>query len=173
MNPILNAGCATGCAAGRAAAVCAAAGAAASRPSHAHTVHPPATTARVMTVAPEDFPVPVTPPTRSDARSEEVAELEVQFPPGRRLAEQVRLVEAVGPVDADRPEGRNDAQADARAPEQARRVELPRLRPPVAGVDERAHVEHLGQPRPDLPRHRDVRLPARLRARLTVGRPRV
>src|SRR5690348_18479910 len=79
--------------------------------------------------------------------SEEVAELEVQLEARRRPPEGIGAVEAVRPVDADRPEGRDDVQADAGAAEQARRVEVPSASPDVAGVRKGADVEHLRQPR--------------------------
>src|SRR2546423_675988 len=74
-------------------------------------------------------------------RSEEVAQLEVQLEPRRRGAEGIGAVEAVCPVDPDRPEGRDDAQADAGTTEQAGRIELAGVRPHVPRVHEHVDIE--------------------------------
>src|SRR2546425_13263101 len=78
--------------------------------------------------------------------SEEIAELEVQFPAGVRPPEAVGAVEAIRPVDADRTERRDDADADAGAAEQPGGIELAGARPHVPGIVERRHIEHLRQP---------------------------
>src|SRR5690349_6159601 len=119
MNAILRAGCPAPpptpppCACARLTA-----GRAATRPITANTV-----AARAIT----------TPPRESD-RSEEVAQLEVQFEARIGMPEDIGLVEAVCEVDADRSQWRGDAHADTRAPEQPGRVELRSSGPHVAAV---------------------------------------
>src|SRR5437879_9152657 len=104
---------------------------------------------------------------------EEVAELELQRPAGGRPAEHIRAGEAGRPVEADRAERRDDAEADTGTAQQAGRVELPGARPHVAGVVERRHVEHLRQPGPHLAGHREVSLTERAGARLPAAGARV
>src|SRR5690349_24823469 len=101
---------------------------------------------------------------------EEVAEFEVKFPAGGRLARGIDLVEAVAQIEADGSEGRDHRHADAGAPEEPGRVVLSRALPDVAGVEERADVEGLGQPQPDLRIHQEERVAERRRARLPGGR---
>src|SRR5688572_27302201 len=96
---------------------------------------------------------------------EEIAELEVQLPTWLGPAQRVNSVEAVGVVDPERSERRDDGRADAGAAEQARGIELRRARPDVAGVEEGRDVEHLGHAHAQLSRHRVERLPERVGAR--------
>src|SRR5436853_6552401 len=126
------------------------AGAAATSPTHVHTV-----TTLLIAVSPRERPVSVAPSARG-VRSEEVAQLEVQLEPRRRAAEGIRAVEAVRPIDPDGPEGRNDAQAEAGAVEQPRRIELAGVRPHVPRVHEHVDIEHLRQACADRARHGEI-----------------
>src|SRR5438105_13838161 len=138
------------------------AGAAATSPTYVQMV-----TTHLITVSPREKPVSVA-RRSAGVRSEEVAQLEVQLDPRRRAAEGIRAVEAVCPVDPDRPQGRDDAQAQAGPAEQPRRIELAGARPHVAGVHEHVDIEHLRQPGADLARHGEIRLPERGGRRLAV-----
>src|SRR5437016_13877426 len=144
-------------------------GAATTSPTHVHTV-----TTHLIAVSPRERPVSVAPPSSArGVRSEEVAQLEVQLEPRRRAAEGIGAVEAVCPADPDRPEGRDDAQADAGTTEQAGRIELAGVRPHVSRVHEHVDIEHLRQPGADLARHREIRLAERAGRRLAVHGRRV
>src|SRR6267143_4582864 len=95
----------------------------------------------------------------------EIAELEVQLPAGFGPPEDIDAVEAVGVIDAERTERRDDGRADPGAAEQPRGIELRGTRPDVAGVEERREIQHLGHAHADLARHREERLPERVGAR--------
>src|SRR5690349_7692768 len=97
--------------------------------------------------------------------SEEIAEFEVQFPARDRLAERVDPVEAVGEVEAEGAERRDDVDPDPRPAEQPGGVPIDGPGPEVPGVEERVHVEHLGHAQPDLPGHQEVRFAERRRGR--------
>src|SRR5919198_102218 len=103
---------------------------------------------------------------------EEIAELEVQFPAGLGVPKGVNPIEAVGMVDAEGTEWRNDGRADARAPEQPGGIELCRPVPYVAGIEKRREVQHLGHAHAQLARHREEGLTERvgvdLRARIGI-----
>src|SRR3982074_2869863 len=96
---------------------------------------------------------------------EEIAELEVQLPTGRGPSEDIDPVEAVGVIDAERSERRDDGGADPGAAEQPSRIELRGPRPDVAGVEERREIQHLGHAHAQLARQREERLPERVGAR--------
>src|SRR5882762_2207984 len=95
----------------------------------------------------------------------EIAELEVQLPTGLGQSEVIDPVEAVGVIDAERSERRDDGRADPGAAEQPGGIELGGPRPDVAGVKECREIQHLRHAHPELARHREERLPERVRAR--------
>src|SRR6267378_7376656 len=95
----------------------------------------------------------------------EIAELEVQLPTGRGPSEDIDPVEAVGVIDAEWSERRDDGRADPGAAEQPGGIVLRGLRPDVTGIEERRDIQHLGHAHPELARHREERLPEGVGAR--------
>src|SRR6267143_5633892 len=95
----------------------------------------------------------------------EIAELEVQLPTGLGPPEGIDPIEAVGVIDAERSERRDDGRPDPGAAEQPGGIELRGPRPDVAGVEERREIQHLRHAHPELARHREERLPERVGAR--------
>src|SRR5687768_3879621 len=100
---------------------------------------------------------------------EKLTQLEMQLPSRRAPAEQIRLVESIPQVDAERSERAQRRGAESHAPEQPRRVELARTIPDVAALRERVHVQRRRQPQSQLGRGCKVRVSERFatgRARL-------
>src|SRR6266540_2533695 len=102
--------------------------------------------------------------------SEDVAQLEVQLPPRGRPPEDVRLVEPVRDVDAERPERRHHRCTESCPAEQPRRIVLPGAAIHVPRVEKGIDVERPADPRPGLDRKRRERLAERVHARLPAAR---
>src|SRR5688572_16639381 len=94
-------------------------------------------------------------------RLEQLSEFEVDLPARvgypdagiRRV--RLRAIQAVAEIDAERAERGDGREADARAPEEPRRVEVARTVPEVARVVERVHVQVLVHPHAQLGRRRE------------------
>src|SRR5882724_1723476 len=103
-------------------------------------------------------------------RSKHVAQFEVELPPGRRLSEDVLLVEPVPDINAQRPERRHHRGPEPRAPEQAGRIVLPRVAVYVPRVEKGIDVQGPADPGPRLYGKRRERLSERVDARLPAAR---
>src|SRR5690348_7060855 len=99
---------------------------------------------------------------------EEIAQPEVQLPFGIWPTERIHAVEPVGPVESEWTEGRDDLDADPRAAEQPRGIELVRAVPQVARVEEEIGVEHLVEADAELRRRREEHVAERRGLRLSV-----
>jgi hypothetical protein len=83
---------------------------------------------------------------------EELSELEVELPAGRRSPLSVNLVEPIPDVHTQRSKGTQSSGSEAEAPEQTRRVKLARRVPNVAAFEEGVYVKRLIDPEPQLAR---------------------
>src|SRR2546423_6913937 len=77
---------------------------------------------------------------------EELSEFEVELPAGSRAPLGINLVEPIPDVYAQRSKRTQRAHAESGAPEEARWVELARLRPDVTALEESVDIEGLVDP---------------------------
>src|SRR5438270_7859764 len=81
---------------------------------------------------------------------EELSEFEVELPARCRAPLRINLVEPMPDVYAQRSEWAQGAYPEAEAPEEAGRVELARLIPDVAALEERVQIKRLVDPETQL-----------------------
>src|SRR5207237_10767836 len=77
---------------------------------------------------------------------EELSEFEVELPARRRAPLSINLVEPIPDVHAQGSEWAQGAYPEAKAPEEAGRVELARLIPDVAALEESVQIKRLVDP---------------------------
>src|SRR5579864_2962220 len=81
--------------------------------------------------------------TLEKLRLEDLSEFEVYLPLRIAQALCIHAIESVPQIDAEWSERSHDRTAHADSAEQPRWVEVRRLRPEVASIVERVHVQHL------------------------------
>src|SRR5438874_1383441 len=99
---------------------------------------------------------------------EELSELEVELPARCRTPLRINLVEPIPYVYAQGSKRAQGAHPEAEAAEQTARVELSRLVPDVAALEEGVQIQRLIHPQPKFGRPHEVRITERRSARLRL-----
>src|SRR5947207_632723 len=99
---------------------------------------------------------------------EELSELEVELPARCRTPLRINLVEPIPYVYAQGSKRAQGAHPEAEAAEQTGRVELSRLVPDVAALEEGVQIQRLIHPQPKFGRPHEVRITERRSARLRL-----